>query len=169
MAHGSGAKECFIPMKNTFVLVGIGIIIVIAIIFLLSYSGNANLTGDSIGSKGEVQIVKLSVENGKYIMNPSEIKKGIPVRIEADMSKMPGCSKSIVISAFNVRKSFTNNDNTIEFTPDKAGTFNIVCSMNMYKGTFTILENDGSKSDYVDQATASGSSCGASGGCGCGG
>ena len=37
---------------------------------------------------------------------PSEIKKDIPVIIEADISNMPGCSKSIVIPSFNVKKSF---------------------------------------------------------------
>ena len=96
--------------------------------------------------------------------------KGVPVRIEADMSQMPGCSKSIVISAFKVRKSLTANDNIIEFTPDKAGTFNIACSMNMYKGKFTVLQSDGVKSDYAEQASTTGHTCGASGGgCGCGG
>ena len=83
---------------------------------------------------------------------------------------MPGCSKSVVISAFNIRKVLSSDDNVIEFTPDKAGTFNIACSMNMYKGTFTILQSDGTKSNYVEQASAAGRTCGGgSGGCGCGG
>lgn len=127
-------------MKNKLI---IGIIIVLLVgfgIFMFVNSGNTNPTGNLIDSKGEVQIVKLSVENGKYIMNPSELKIDVPVRIEADMSNMPGCSKSIVISSFNVRKSFTSSDNTVEFIPDKAGTFNIACSMNMYRGTFVVLE-----------------------------
>jgi plastocyanin domain-containing protein len=159
-----------LKMKNTFILIGIGIIIVVAAIFLLSGAGSVNPTGNAIGSKGDAQIVKLSVVNGQYIMNPSEVKKGIPVRIEADISKMPGCSKSIVIPAFNVRKTVTSDDNIIEFTPDKAGVFNIACSMNMYRGTFQVLESDGSKSNYVDKAAPTGASCGASGGgCGCGG
>jgi plastocyanin domain-containing protein len=152
-------------MKNKIVMVFVGIIILVAAIFMWSNFGNAKLAGNLINQTGEVQIVKLSVENGKYLMSPSEIKKGIPVRIEADLQNMPGCSKSIVIASFNVRKSFTNLDNTVEFTPDKAGTFNIACSMNMYKGNFVVLENNGSKSNYVEQATAKTSS----GGCGCGG
>jgi plastocyanin domain-containing protein len=152
-------------MKNKIVMVFVVIIILVAAIFMFGNFGNAKLSGNSINQTGEVQIVKLSVENGKYIMNPSEVKVGIPVRIEADISKMPGCSKSIVIASFNVRKSFTSGDNTVEFTPNKAGTFNIACSMNMYKGTFTVLEDNGSKSNYVEQAPAKASS----GGCGCGG
>ncbi len=92
----------------------------------------------SAGS-GNVQVVKLSVQGANYVLSPNEIKKDIPVRIEADISKMPGCSKSIVISAFNVRKVVSQADNTIEFTPTKAGTFNIACSMNMYRGTFNVI------------------------------
>ena len=91
------------------------------------------------GATGDAQIVKLSVDGGRYVLSPSEFKKDVPVRIEADISKMPGCSKSIVISSFNVRKIVSEADNVIEFTPTKTGTFNIACSMNMYRGTFTVV------------------------------
>ena len=130
-------------------------------------SGNVAANSEYVG---DAQIVKMRIENGRYILEPSSIKVGTPVRIEADLSQMPGCSKSVVISAFNIRKVLSSDDNVIEFTPDKAGTFNIACSMNMYKGTFTILQSDGTKSDYVEKASATGSTCGgAGGGCGCGG
>ena len=160
-------------MKNIMVIIGIGIIILVAAMFIFIGAGNAKVTENIINPNEKVQIVKLSVENGKYILDPPEIKKGVPVRIEADMSKMPGCSKSIVIASFNIRKTLNSKDNTIEFTPDKAGTFNIACSMNMYRGTFVVLEDDGGKSNYVEQNIQSGSTCGmatgGSGGCGCGG
>lgn len=120
--------------KNLFFGVLTLAIIAIAGIFLIR---GENTTSDRNPS-GNVQIVKLSVEGGRYILSPSEFKKNVPVRIEADISKMPGCSKSIVISAFNIRKIVSQTDNTIEFTPTKTGTFNIACSMNMYRGTFTV-------------------------------
>jgi len=129
-------------MKNIMVIIGIGIIILVAAMFIFIGAGNAKVTENIINPNEKVQIVKLSVENGKYILDPPEIKKGVPVRIEADMSKMPGCSKSIVIASFNIRKTLNSKDNTIEFTPDKAGTFNIACSMNMYRGTFVVLEDN---------------------------
>jgi len=153
-------------------LLTIGIIIAIGFFIMssgISSTGNV-VAENTIIPSGDAQIVKLSVENGNYVLTPSTFKKDVPVKIEADISKMPGCSKSVVISAFNVRKSVSEGNNLIEFTPDKAGTFNIACSMNMYKGTFTVLENDGTKPAYVQQALPSGSSCGmAGGGCGCGG
>ena len=138
-------------MKNIMVIIGIGIIILVAAMFIFIGAGNAKVTENIINPNEKVQIVKLSVENGKYILDPLEIKKGVPVRIEADMSKMPGCSKSIVIASFNIRKTLNSKDNTIEFTPDKAGTFNIACSMNMYRGTFVVLEDNGLKTTYVEE------------------
>jgi|WetSurMetagenome_2_1015567.scaffolds.fasta_scaffold1135805_1 plastocyanin domain-containing protein len=166
-------------MKNTWMIAAI--VIIVLVFGAIFIRGSDNLTtgkailSNALSNNGQVQVVKLSVVNGKYVMSPSEFKVGVPVRIEADMANMPGCSKTIVIPSFNVRKSFTSTDNTVEFTPDKAGTFNIMCSMNMYQGTFTVLGNDGTKANYVEQAPASssGSTCGmaksGSGGCGCGG
>ncbi len=119
----------------------------------------------------EIQNVKLSMKNYQYVLEPSSLKKGVRVRMEADLNSLPGCSKSIVIPAFGVRKTVSRGNNIIEFTPDKSGTFLMSCSMNMYKGQFTVLESDGSSSNFVDaniNAPPSGGSCG-SGGCGCGG
>lgn len=161
-----------VNMKKNILFMALIAIIVLGIGYFM-FSGGSSPTGKIIDDSKEVQIVKLSVENGKYILDPPEIKKGVPVRIEADMSKMPGCSKSIVIASFNIRKTLNSKDNTIEFTPDKAGTFNIACSMNMYRGTFVILEDNGLKPTYVEQNIQGGSTCGmatgGSGGCGCGG
>lgn len=156
-----------------FGVLTIGIIAAVSF-FILSHGASATgntITGNTIIPSGDAQVVKLSVENGNYVLTPSTFKKDVPVKIEADISKMPGCSKSVVISAFNVRKSVSEGNNIIEFTPDKAGTFNIACSMNMYKGTFTVLENDGTKPAYIEKTPSGGSSCGMAGGggCGCGG
>jgi len=156
--------------KKNNILFGILIIALVVIIGSFVLSNNITTISESnFESDGNVKIIKLSVENGKYVMDPSTIKKGDSVRIEADISKMPGCSKSVVISAFNIRKNLNEKDNVIEFIADKAGTFNIACSMNMYGGTFTVLEDDGNNPTYVEQPSQTQPSCGLGGGCGCGG
>ncbi|MFH2020228.1 MAG: cupredoxin domain-containing protein [archaeon] len=117
-----------------------------------------------------VQDVKLSMRGFTYILEPSTLKKGVPVRMTVDLSKVTGCMTDVTIPAFGVRKLVKNGDNVITFTPDKAGTFNIACSMNMGRGQFTVVESDGSKADYVEAAPAGGScGSGSGGGCGCGG
>jgi plastocyanin domain-containing protein len=78
------------------------------------------------------------VSGAKYILTPSVLKKDVPVRMEADLNTLKGCSRDVVISAFGVRKYVNEGDNIITFTPTKTGTINIACSMNMYRGTFTV-------------------------------
>src|SRR3989344_7729133 len=166
--------------KSTFKTGMLVIVFAVALSFLIfgnplgnSVSGAvvSNNINQNIGAvSGDVQVVKIHVEGSQYILEPSSVKKGIPVRLEADMSRMPGCSRGIIGSELGITKTFSSSDNTLTFTPTKAGTFYISCSMNMYKGTLTVLESDGAKSNYVQQALPAGSSCGAGGGgCGCGG
>lgn len=149
----------------------IGALLLVAGFFLVSGgSTRTSETGSINIPSGEVQVVKMRVEGSQYIFEPASVKKGTPVRLEADMTRMPGCSRGVMSSELGIRKTFTSKDNTLEFTPTKAGTFYIACSMNMYKGTLTVLESDGSTSAYVQKPLAAGATCGASGGgCGCGG
>lgn len=138
---------------------------------MLNGGKSESITGNAVYSSSDVQVVKLSVLGGNYVLSPSSLKKGVPVRLEAD-SSVSGCARSIVISAFNVRKTVSASNNVIEFVPDKAGTFNIACSMNMYRGTFNVLDESGGSAKYVEPKTASVSatcSSNGAGGCGCGG
>lgn len=171
MVNDLGTSEFVVPMrikKNSLYLAGVILVVLVGAVFLFSNSGRAAISNGATNQ--ETQIVKLSVVGGNYVLEPSEFKKGVPVKIEADISKMPGCSKSIVIPSFGISKTVSSGDNIIAFTPNEAGTFNIACSMNMYRGSFTVLESDGTKSNYIEQKSNSGGSCGGSGGgCGCGG
>jgi plastocyanin domain-containing protein len=104
----------------------------------------------------------------------------------------------VVISSFGVRKYLKEGDNIITFTPTQTGTINIACSMNMYRGTFTVIDGGSASTGVNLQAVsteqsqtttasatldsnsntggctmgANGGSCGcgaSTGGCGCGG
>mgnify|MGYP001587251904 CR=1 FL=1 len=157
--------------KNTLWASMIFVILLVSGFFLIGGSLGSSVSGATVNTaSGDVQIVKMYVKGSQYVFEPSSVRKGMPVRLEADVSRMPGCSKSVISSELNIRKTFNSEDNTLEFTPNKAGTFYIACSMNMYKGTLTVLESDGSKSEYVQAPSNLGASCGAGGGgCGCGG
>jgi hypothetical protein len=144
-------------LRNVIIFAAVLLVIAIGFtVFMLSKNAssnassttrtNANNLGGNSGSNdvnniptGEVQNVKLSVSGGTYILTPSVLKKGIPVRMEVDLSSTVGCSRDIVISAFGVRKYVKSGDNIITFTPTQTGTINIACSMNMYRGSFTVV------------------------------
>ncbi len=88
----------------------------------------------------KVQTVKLTVADHAYVVTPSTVTKGVPVKMEADLESVKGCARTVVISAFNVKKTVKKDDVVIEFTPDKAGSIDIKCGMNTVKGSFTVAE-----------------------------
>jgi plastocyanin domain-containing protein len=94
--------------------------------------------GKDQGAK--VQIVKLSFDDKGYVVTPSTVTKGVPVKMEVDLTTVKGCMRTVVIDAFNVKQTVKEGATTIEFTPSKSGPIQIVCGMNMGKGQFTVAE-----------------------------
>lgn len=89
---------------------------------------------------GKVQLVKLSFDAKGYVMTPSTVTKGVPVKMEVDLDTVKGCMRTVVIGAFNVKQTVKAGATTIEFTPTKTGPIEIVCGMNMGKGQFTVVD-----------------------------
>lgn len=93
---------------------------------------------NTVSTQNNFQTATLEVLGGAYVLRPSVFRKDIPVKITADYNDLPGCSKSVTIPEFGVQKRIGTLDNIITFTPTKTGTFKIACSMDMYRGTFTV-------------------------------
>ncbi|HSP90914.1 MAG TPA: cupredoxin domain-containing protein [Vicinamibacterales bacterium] len=87
-----------------------------------------------------VQLVKLSFDDKGYVVTPSSVTRGVPVKMEVDLDTVKGCMRTVVIDAFNVKQTVKAGATTIEFTPTKSGPIHIVCGMNMGKGQFTVAE-----------------------------
>ena len=87
-----------------------------------------------------VQNVKLTFDDKGYVVTPSTVVKGVPVRMTVDLDTVKGCMRTVVIDAFNVKQTVKAGATTIEFTPTKTGPIQIVCGMNMGKGQFTVVE-----------------------------
>ena len=88
----------------------------------------------------KVQLVKLSFDDKGYVVTPSTVTKGVPVKMEVDLDTVKGCMRTVVIDAFKVKQTVKAGATTIEFTPTKSGPIQIVCGMNMGKGQFTVAE-----------------------------
>lgn len=114
-------------------------LLVIAVAAVLSAQSMARALRAEAQSQ-PVQHVKLTFDAKGYVVTPSTVTKGIPVKMEVDLRTVKGCMRTVVIDAFNVKKTVKEGDTTIEFTPTKTGTIQIVCGMNMGKGSFTVVE-----------------------------
>ncbi len=186
----------------------IGIIGIFLIVSFLTVAGlnilnkgtvNSNLTTTTTTLKEtaatDVQVVNLYFKNGNYYPNTIRVKKDIPVKIIVDTNTVQGCMKTIVIPKLNIRKTITNSDNVIEFTPGIPGAIPFTCGMGMGTGTIIVEDNSLGNSaanfaldttttiDETQQqnnlgtcgaggcgssANTGGSSCGSGGSCGCG-
>jgi len=171
-----------------FIIGGAGLIIVALILFSVlntnkvgaydtntenTASKNTDTLGNNVASNGEVQEATLSMKNWEYVVTPSTLKKGIPVRMTVDLKTVVGCATDVTIREFSVRKYVKTGDNVITFTPTKTGTITIACSMNMYVGSFEVVDDANPSAPAEVTASipqSSGGSCGmaSSGGCGCG-
>jgi plastocyanin domain-containing protein len=90
--------------------------------------------------EAKVQLVKLSFDDKGYVMTPSTVTKGIPVKMDVDLGTVKGCMRTVVIGAFDVKQTVKDGSTVIEFTPTKTGEIQIVCGMNMGKGAFTVID-----------------------------
>jgi heme/copper-type cytochrome/quinol oxidase subunit 2 len=178
----------FFSMISIIVIIAFGLLSVYAFpgkSLGTSGSGKTStpFSGIKLGSgDGSTQTAVLSFDSKGYVITPNTLKLGVPVKMTVDTDKVTGCMRTVVIKDFGVRKYITPQDNVIEFTPDKEGTFLVACSMNMGIGFFSVTSDGTATADStakLQTQTASrpagGATCGgagagtgSTGGCGCG-
>ena len=131
--------------KKTLIIVSTLIVVFLFVTvsaYMMTGNNNSNNSGSETVDWGtdEFQEVTLRFINYEYVLEPSVLKKDVPVRMTVDIDSVYGCMRDIVIKSFGVRKYVRPGDNVIEFMPDKTGTIGIACSMNMGRGQFTVVD-----------------------------
>ena len=133
-------------MKNTTMLVIIGIIIVAvgAFVFVNSNNGQGSINGSAVVEnkdpsviQGELQKVTLGIKNYNYYPNTIDVEAGKPVEITLDKS-VGGCYRSFVIPDLGVNELSSNPNEKIIFTPTKAGSYTFRCGMGMGYGNLIV-------------------------------
>ena len=143
------------------------------------FAKNTNVSLDkNVKIVGGVQEVRMTQKTNGYTPNKFTIKKGVPVKWIINSESTYSCASSLVSQQLGIRTSLKKGMNVFEFTPDKVGTIRFSCSMGMYTGSFTVVDEKSvsinSNNQQVAAVTAptqtQGGSCSANGGgCGCGG
>lgn len=124
---------------------------------LVNINNGFNLNGwqgISIGQKNSDASSAVKVENGFQIANMTQgafgykpnrfiIRKGVPIKWIIEAKDTSSCSGSIVAPKIDVQKFLKPGENVIEFTPKDLGDIKFSCSMGMYSGKFTVIENNG--------------------------
>ena len=108
--------------------------------FLLGSSSANEISGNTVfADTGDVQYVTLKFENYQYVMEPSELKVGVPTIMTVDLDTVYGCMQDVVIPDYGIRKYVSKGDNIIKFTPTKVGKLPVACSMGMGRGTLRVV------------------------------
>jgi plastocyanin domain-containing protein len=115
------------------------VLLVLSVFALLLASGIVSAQAAKAQAKA-VQSVKLTFDAKGYVVTPAKLTKGVPVKMDVDLDTVKGCMRTVVIAAYNVKKTVKTDDTTIEFTPTTTGEIQIICGMNMGKGSFTVVE-----------------------------
>ncbi|MFB3104142.1 MAG: HAD-IC family P-type ATPase, partial [Pseudomonadales bacterium] len=112
---------------------------------------------------GDVQEVRITVKGG-YSPDQIQVRQGVPVRLIFDRQENSDCSSRIVFPDFQMSRSLKPfGTTTMEFTPDRAGSFGFACGMNMLHGTIVVEAAEALEaSDTAPTTTVSAPSTGVS-------
>ena len=100
--------------------------------------------------RGDTQEIEVVVKGG-YSPSLIRVRPGVPVRLTFNRQESGDCTSRVVFPDFRISKSLAAFGKTVvEFTPDRSGSFDFVCGMNMVHGTL-LVEADGSGGELAPQ------------------
>lgn len=96
-------------------------------------------------STGSLQSVEVVVQGG-YSPHTMEAEFGTPLCITFDRRESGSCTEQVVFSDFGIVAHLPANKRTdVTFTPDKVGTFDFACGMNMVHGSLIVTSPSADK------------------------
>jgi uncharacterized protein len=134
-------------MKNKMKIIGIIALFAIFLAFFgctqtASFAETAkNNSTSAAPASTEYQVIHMDVTNAGYTPNTFILKTGVPVKWVINGKKLNGCNSGITVPAYNLDFKIKQGEQTIEFTPTKAGTINWSCWMGMIPGTFIVKDD----------------------------
>jgi len=151
---------------------------------LMSVSANKvsdNSTSPAVDiNSGGFQEIRMNVTRYGWQPDKFVLKKGVPVKWIIDGQELTSCNNAIQVPKLKLRFDIKPGLQTIEFTPNEAGTIPWSCWMGMIPGVFVVKEDvnasspEAVKTELQNLQVPQGGSCGGvggggcSGGCGCG-
>lgn len=102
---------------------------------------NGTLITKEAVMKNDYQEIGLQIKADGYSPDVIIAKKGVPLKINMTSDNDAGCAIEIVFSEFNINRTVpAGSSEVIEIMPDREGTYNYRCSMDMYRGKLIITK-----------------------------
>lgn len=102
---------------------------------------NSNSLNSNQKTRDDWQIVNMAETSRGYVPNKFTIIKDKPVRLIIDAQAPYSCASAFIIPSLGIQRQLKKGENIIEFTPTKLGSIPFSCSMGMYTGSFTVINN----------------------------
>jgi plastocyanin domain-containing protein len=92
----------------------------------------------AVTTNGNFQEVNITVDGG-YDPSRIVVEAGKPVRLKFARKDPSSCLEQIIIPDFHIAVDLPINQiTTVEFTPEKPGTYLFTCGMNMFRGAIAV-------------------------------
>lgn len=129
---------------------------------LSSSNGNINFDTSDFGLNSTIQqnteLNIATIDKDKQVVNTElgytsypniVVEKDIPViwNMNASDESVNSCISFVNIPSIGVKGRIKEGDNIVQFTPTETGTYKYYCSMGMYYGTITVVDNI----DYINE------------------
>ena len=110
---------------------GIALIVAINWYFFIAKKSAARAVAIGASAAQEATVVV----RGGYDPQVIHVKAGTPLRLTFDRQETSSCSEEVVLADFNLRRFLpANQKTTLELTPERPGTYEFTCGMNMLRG-----------------------------------
>jgi len=97
-----------------------------------------NAPASPVDANTAFQEIKMDVTRYGYTPSTFTLKKGVPVKWIINGKELTGCNNAIIVPALGLEFDIKKGEQTIEFTPEEAGTIRWSCWMGMIRGSFIV-------------------------------
>jgi plastocyanin domain-containing protein len=116
------------PSEWTVLLLAVALIALVNWYFFLAKKSESKAEGKSADSQ------EATVQGG-YDPQVIRVKAGVPLKLTFDRRETSGCSEEVVFPDFNIRRFLpAHQKTTLDLKPDRPGTYEFTCGMNMLRG-----------------------------------
>lgn len=140
-----GKKRIIINKLSAFLILVLSLMMFIRGLNTLGVNFNLfdsykNYTKSSL--KKNYQEIQFDLDYNNY--EDIVVLKNIPVKLIINVKKeyLNGCNNEIVINEYNIKKKLEVGINVIEFTPTRAGEFQMNCWMNMIENKIKVISDE---------------------------
>ena len=86
--------------------------------------------------------MNLSIQYPCYYPDRITVQRGVPVEFNVGAVGEPGCGRQLIVRGLGINTIVhPGKVATLQFTPEKAGTYGINCGMNMMRSaTLSVVE-----------------------------